>query len=242
MTMVEPFGLAPEEAIRFLEAKGFRIGFDWRDVFGEENALAFTVAKVAEEDLLADIRAEVQRALDEGTTLADFRKRLTPYLQSRGWWGRREVTDPVTGEVRTAQLGSAHRLKLIYDTNLRTAHAAGKWARIERLKESRPYLRYVATLDERTRDRHAAWHDTVLPVDHPFWRTHYPPNGWNCRCSVQQLSARDLERFGLAPSDAPEVTTRPWTNARTGEVREVPDGIDPGFDHNVGLEGRDPRR
>lgn len=29
--------------------------------------------------------------------------------------------------------------------------------------------------------------------------------------------------------------TRPWTNRRTGEVRQVPVGIDPGFDRNVGL-------
>jgi uncharacterized protein with gpF-like domain len=33
-------------------------------------------------------------------------------------------------------------------------------------------------MDGRTRPMHAAWHNTVLPFDHPFWKTHYPPNGW----------------------------------------------------------------
>ena len=74
----------------------------------------------------------------------------------------------------------------------------------------------------------------MLPVEHPFWRTHYPPNGWRCRCLVQQLSEDDLERYGFTISPDPPVRTRPWANKRTGELRHVPLGIDPGFDHNVG--------
>ena len=43
-------------------------------------------------------------------------------------------------------------------------------------------LRYVAVLDARTRPEHRAWHGLILPIDHPLWDTHYPPNGWGCRC------------------------------------------------------------
>ena len=76
----------------------------------------------------------------------------------------------------------------------------------------------------------------MLPVEHPFWRTHYPPNGWRCRCLVQQLSEDDLERYGFTISPDPPVQTRPWANKRTEEreIRHVPLGIDLGFDHNVG--------
>ena len=37
--------LPPAEAIRFFQKKGYKFGFDWRDVWKEEHAVAFTVAK-----------------------------------------------------------------------------------------------------------------------------------------------------------------------------------------------------
>ena len=109
--------------------------------------------------------------------------------------------------------------------------------RIESVKGDLPYLRYVAVLDQRTRPEHMAWHGTVLPVDHPFWQSHYPPNGWYCRCTVQQLAEGDLKRFGYKVSDGPPAGSgraRPWVNKRTGERVLVPVGIDPGFTHNAG--------
>ncbi len=154
------------------------------------------------------------------------------------------MTDPLTGKTRIVQLGSAHRLRIIFDTNIRMAYARGRWERIERLREAMPWLRYVAVQDARTRPDHLAWHGTVLPVDHPFWKTHYPPNGWKCRCIVQQLGDDDLERYGYKVSGGPpsgSERTRSWTDRRTGRIHRVPIGIDPGFQHNVGLArpGRD---
>jgi uncharacterized protein with gpF-like domain len=67
-------------------------------LWAEEHALAFTVAKAMSIDLLAEIRAAVDAAMAEGQTLEQFRQALTPLLIARGWWGRREVIDPLTGE------------------------------------------------------------------------------------------------------------------------------------------------
>lgn len=234
MAKVEIRPLPPEEAVRLFAAKYDLRGFDWRDVWEREHAAAFTVAKAMRLDVLRDIREAVAAAIDEGATPAQFRERLEPALREKGWWGRQRMVDPLTGEERIVQLGSPGRLRVILDTNLRTSYAAGRWERIERVAAARPYLRYVAVLDERTRPEHAAWHDTVLPVDDPWWRTHYPPNGWNCRCMVQQLSDADLARRGLTPSPAPAQRTREWRNPRTGQVIRVPEGIDPGFGYNAG--------
>ena len=238
MAQPEILSVPPVEAIEHFRAKGYKLGFDWRDTEAAEHVISFTVAKAMQVDILTDIRRAVDEAFAEGHTFPQFYDRLTPTLQSKGWWGRRVMADPLTGEKRLVQLGSPWRLRTIFDTNLRMAHAHGRWTRIERLKDAMPYLRYVAILDARTRPEHAEWHGTVLPVDHPFWQTHYPPNGWRCRCIVVQLGEDDLERYGYRVSSDPTVRTRPWTNRRTGEIVRVPAGIDPGFAHNVGTVDR----
>jgi hypothetical protein len=76
-------------------------------------------------DILRDIREAVDAALAEGITFEQFRKDLAPLLVQKGWWGRAKMEDPLTGEIKNVQLGSTRRLKVIYDTNLRTAHSEG---------------------------------------------------------------------------------------------------------------------
>lgn len=229
--------LPPEEAVAYFKAKGYELPptWDWHDMWQEAHATATTVAKSAGFDILGDIHGQLQKVLEQGQTFRDFKKELTPVLQAKGWWGRKELPDPRTGEVRSVQLGSPRRLRTIYDVNLRTAHASGAWARAQRTKDRRPFLRYVAILDRRTRPDHRAWHGTVLPMDDPFWNTHYPPNGWRCRCSVQQLGQRDLDRYGYTVSESPPRPPMvPWKNPKTGEVVMVPKGIDPGWGYNPG--------
>jgi len=235
MVVNEPFSLPPEQAIKWFGEKGYALSFDWRDMWADAHARAFTVAKVAQLDVLADIREAVDSALTSGESLGEFKKRLRPELQKKGWWGEKEVVDPKTGEVTVAQLGSAHRLKVIYDTNLRTAHAAGKWQRIQDNAVRRPYLRYVARRPGKNRrDEHQGFNDIVRPVGDPFWDTHYGPNGWGCQCTVQQLNDRDLTRYKLKVSKPVKLQYRSYTNKRTGEVTRVPKGIGPGWEHNVG--------
>jgi len=228
--------LPPAEAIDFFRAKGFKVGFAWQDVWQEEHARAFTVAKAMSRDVLETIREAVDEALAKGETLETFRAKLTPLLQAKGWWGRKRMIDPATGLARTVQLGSPRRLKIIYDMNMRMARAAGRWEKIQRTKDALPYLRYTAVMDERTRPQHAEWHGTILPVDDPWWDTHYPPCGWNCRCTVIQLDAGTIADNGWEVSDAPPPDGPPddYVNPRTGETIKVPAGIDPGFAYNVG--------
>ena len=233
--------LPDEEAVAHFRGKRDRQdwawSFDWRDVSAEEHLAQFTFAKAARLDVLQAVRAEVDRALAEGRTLREFVGELRPRLQKLGWWGEKEMVDPRTGERRLVEIGP-RRLATIFDTNLRMAHARGRWERIQALKEEMPYLRYVATLDARTRPEHARWHGTVLRVDDPWWRSHYPPNGWRCRCAVQQLSEGDLRRRGRGITPRPKGRTRKWTNRRTGEIVDVPAGIDPGFERNAGSYSR----
>lgn len=235
--------LPPRAAIAALEARGRRLDptFAWQDDWEADHAAMFTVAKSAGFDILQDIYTEVLRSLAEGKTFRDFSGELTPLLQQKGWWGRQIVTDPATGERRVAQLGSLRRLQTIFDVNMRVSYAAGHWQSFERSKASRPFLRYVAIVDDRTRPEHLARHNLVLPVDHPYWNTWAPPCGWNCRCTLQSLSERDVRRLQAEGVplffEPPADTLRSYLNKRTGEVSRVPDGIDPGWAYNPGKAG-----
>jgi uncharacterized protein with gpF-like domain len=170
----------PPEAARFLRNKGMRPAFSWLDVEPEEHAVAFSVAKAMELDVLEAIRGEVQKALEEGLPFATFKKnfRANPALSQ--WWGKRDMIDPVTGEMIEAQLGSPRRLRTIYTANLASARAAGQWERIERTKGAFPYLEYRLGPSERHRPLHEDKAGLILPGDSPFWDEWMPPNGWGC--------------------------------------------------------------
>lgn len=243
MAETEPLPIGPpEDAVAALVAKGYEIAFDWRDVWQEENAKAFTVAKAMTRDLLEDIREAVQKALDEGMTLQQFQKELRPRLQARGWWGIARMTDPADGVEKVVRLGTPARLRTIYQTNLRVSYLSGRWARLHRTKRAFPFLRYIAVKDSRTRPEHASWDGTILPVDHPWWDTHFPPNGWNCRCDVQPVNERMIARRGwevTEDSDIPRAPIRDYVNRRTGEVTRLEQGMDPGWSYNVGKAALD---
>lgn len=257
-------GPVPKEALTYFTDKKLQPSFDYRDVWREEHAHAFTVAKMTQVDLLGDVRDSLAQAIEEGQTFAQWSAQLTPKLQQAGWWGVKEARDPITGELKTVQLGSPRRLKTIYRSNMRTARAAGQWERIERDKKARPYLLYRLGPSENHRPEHASWDGLLLPVDDPFWTSHYPPNGWGCKCHIRQVSQREYDRYqkdgiptgpgrqelnpqtGLPTgrlirdnkkpqTKAPPPATRQVVNKRTGEVENVPQGIDPGWDTNPGL-------
>lgn len=233
---VELKALPPEEAIAFFRQKGYRPTFSYLDMMHQAHADAFTVAGVTRLDVLQDLRSAVDDALAKGTTFAEFKKTAKEKLQAKGWWGPVEVTDEDTGDGKVVNLSRSRRLRTIFNTNLRTSRAAGQWTRIQRTKKALPYLKYSAVMDNRTRPLHRQWHGTVLAVDDPWWDEHFPPNDWECRCDVLQMTAGMVKRAGLtvaeaAPVDGPDV---PFTNKRTGEVFKVPPGIAPSFAYNVG--------
>lgn len=229
------FDVVPEQALAWFKAKGLRSSFAWQDLYGEEHDKAFTVAKMLDIDLLKEVHQQVTDAIETGSTFQEFVKNLTPKLQSAGWWGEKVVLDPLTGNAVTSQLGSVRRLETIFRTNMMSAYAAGSWQQIIDQVDDAPYLLYDAVDDGRTRAEHRAWNNTVLPASDKFWNTHYPPNGYNCRCSVIQLDDTDLDRLSLrVTKPAPKVMRREWENPRTGKVEMIPLGIDPGFEHNVG--------
>ncbi|MBR3831737.1 MAG: minor capsid protein [Muribaculaceae bacterium] len=77
-------------------------------------------------------------------------------------------------------------LRAEYNFASASAEMAARW---EQFMEDgdRYYLQYRTAADSKVRPEHAALHGVTLPIDDPFWEQFYPPNGWNCRCSVSQV-------------------------------------------------------
>ena len=137
-------GLTPVEAVRYFRSKGIAVTENWHDLWQEAQARAFTVTGITKLDLMQDIRGAVDAAIKEGKTEQWFLNELTPILKKKGWWGKKEVTDPDTGEVRYVRQGSPARLKLIYRQNTQSAYMAGRYKQQLENADSAPYLRYIA--------------------------------------------------------------------------------------------------
>jgi uncharacterized protein with gpF-like domain len=168
----------------------------WDDLLGAAHDRAFVVAGATSADLLADLNAAVTRAIEQGVSIQQFRADFESIVAKHGWTGW-------TGEGTEA--GRAWRARVIYETNLRTSHAAGRYAQLQELKAKRPYWRYRHNDTVRyPREHHVALDGLVLPADHPFWQTAYPPNGFGCRCFVESLSEAQMRREGLQVGRAPD--------------------------------------
>jgi phage gp29-like protein len=169
----------------------------WNDLWQGEHARAFTVAGAMRDDLLADIRALVDEAINGRITYDEFHDGFLESAARRGWTGW-------TGDESKAR--RAWRTRVVYQTNLSTAHAAGRYAQMtepETLAQL-PYWQYRHNTVNNPRAEHKAWDGLVLRADDPWWKTHYPPNGWMCRCDVRPVSDRMLRRMGKSgPDQAP---------------------------------------
>jgi SPP1 gp7 family putative phage head morphogenesis protein len=195
---------------------------------------AFTVAKVMKEDILKDIKGMVQRSIDEGLTVQQFKKELTPRLQAKGWWGKQLID----GE--EVQLGSPYRLNTIYRTNINVGYSVGRYQELEEQKDFAPYWQYVAVMDANTRPEHAALNGMVFKADDPFWDSFYPPNDFGCRCMVRNYTADQLKDKKLNIENSKGRIDK--INDRIGDKRTKLSTFDGmkvaknGFDYNPGKE------
>ncbi len=216
------FGLPPAEVIKYFESKGYVISWNWHDVYQQAHAKAFTVAKVVRLDVLNSIRTEVSNIFKQGITEREFLKRLTPRLQSLGWWGKKIVVDQ-EGVAEVVQEGSAWRLKNIYQINANAAYAVGRYKAQKDNAAYAPYWRYMTMEDFKVRHHHAILNGRVYRFDDPIWDLIYPPNDWRCRCFVVAYTAAEVRANGWHIEDSKagtfnQIMQQVGIDKRTGEV------------------------
>lgn len=235
----------PEDVLDYWNGKQLRPRFSHLDVWAEEHAFAHTVAGVTEARVLREFQEAGALAKARGMTFEQYRSEMRDRLTPLGWWGPRVVADPTGKDPdKVVDFSIPRRLEITFWSNMRSARAAGQWARAQRTKRMLPYFLYVETTARDPREEHLEWVGVILPVDHPWWRTHFPPNGWGCLCRARQITEFEARRLlGRPPGEggvfyrktAPEIVTKRHVNRRTGEVSDIPVGIDPGWHTNPGL-------
>lgn len=77
-------------------------------------------------------------------------------------------------------------LRAEYNFVQASAEMASKWEAF--MEDGDRYnLQYRTQHDSKVRPEHAELHGVTLPPSDSFWEEYYPPNGWNCRCTVVQV-------------------------------------------------------
>ncbi|WNL34047.1 phage minor head protein [Arcobacter cryaerophilus gv. pseudocryaerophilus] len=191
------FQKTPQSIVDYLKNKQLTLTYNHYELLKKAHDKAFTVAKVTRMDLLNDIHSSLIEAIKTGRNFEAWKKSIIPTLEKKGWWGTQEIADPKTGELKEIVIGS-RRLKTIYDTNLRVAYQKYRYEEMMKLPLS-TYWMYRSALLENTRDSHRKLHGSVFHRDHEFWQENYPPNDWNCKCTVTAHSKKDIEKRGLTP-------------------------------------------
>lgn len=203
----------------------------WDDLVKSQHDSAFMVAGAVKADLLADLAQAVDKAIAEGRGFDAFKKDFRSIVKKNGWHGW-------TGEGTEA--GENWRMRTIYRTNLRTSFMAGRHAQL--VAGNYKYWVYRHGGAAHPREHHLALDGIALPPDHPFWRTHFPPNGWGCGCYVRGAnSLRGIRRVGGDPNkrlpegwdaidpktDAPEGIDRNWDYAPGATVSDTINALRP---------------
>lgn len=83
-------------------------------------------------------------------------------------------------------------LRAEYDHAISSGTMMAKFEKFKAEADIFPMLRYRALHDGRTRKEHLELDGATYPINHEFWKTYYPPNGWRCRCDVEQVEAQAI--------------------------------------------------
>ncbi|MBD8554909.1 hypothetical protein IFT84_10275 [Rhizobium sp. CFBP 8762] len=212
-TTAEALDLPFLEAIDFLKSKTAIPTTSWRDVWDAAHSKMFMVAGANTQALVDGFKAEIEKALITGSTQADFDKGFDSLVKKHGWSYKGE---------------RGWRTRIIFETNLRTAHAAGRYAQLTKpdTLQAFPYWQYNHSGAKHPRRNHLAWDGKVYSADDPFWDTNYPPNGFGCGCFVTPVSRSGLLRL---------VKSRPDVAPDLDQLgTDQPLGVDPSFAYNPG--------
>lgn len=187
---VSPDPVDFDEAIAWFRKRVPMTRPEYERLTAEAKARAFWISHVAQVDVVAHAMKAIDKAVAEGTTLADFKKAVGDEL--RRAWG-----DSVDDH--------AWRLETIFRQNVQNAYSAGRHRQATHpdVLGDRPVWMFDAILDDRTTHICKACDGTKLDATDKWWQTHQPPLHFNCRSGFITLTPDQAGTLSKAPNVAP---------------------------------------
>jgi SPP1 gp7 family putative phage head morphogenesis protein len=148
---------------------------------------AFTLAGTADVRLIGKIRDALADAAQKGDTAQDFEAAV------------KKLTD----DAGVAEL-NAFTLDTAFNTAMQKAYSLGRYEQMRSTGVTAvlPFWQYWTVGDDRVRPEHAVLDGFTARAEDPVWRKIYPPNGFNCRCSVIPIPANEADKDADEPGYA----------------------------------------
>lgn len=154
-----PFNLPMTDAQAYWDGKVAVSPAEYKAMSAESKVGAFAAAEIAKGEELYTAQRAINRAIAEGTTLADFKKDAADVFARRGW----DTEKP-------------YRIDLIFRNNVQTSYAVWQWKEIN-TGNLFPFVQYSSINDSRRtpickRLAGKIWRredpalDTVAPLNH----------------------------------------------------------------------------
>ena len=171
-----------EAAADYIRGKAVADPKNFGDLPAQLKQRAFAVAGIEQMDVLKRLRDTIAK-LPEGMSWDEAKRDLAS-----------EISPFTGGDMKVARAKAEMQLRI----HGFQAYAVARHQQQMETADIFPYWKYVTVGDSRVRAAHAALDGKVLRADDPWWKTHYPPWDWGCRCIVEQLDEEDAEAAGIS--------------------------------------------
>lgn len=192
------------EAVEFLRGKAALASRAFGELLPELRARAFTVAGIEHHDTLQRIRdlvAEVPAGADWDATKRQIVAEASPFFAGRT--KRDEDGNEVSLSAAEQAAYAERRAELLLRLHGFQAYSAASYRTMDAQRDTFPFWKYQSMGDHKVRDTHAALDGKILPANSDFWRNHFPPWEWGCRCQVVPMLEDEVDEIRAEQSGRP---------------------------------------
>lgn len=139
---------------------------------------AFTIAGVAQLDVVQQAHASLVKAIEQGTPFEDWKKSVEADLTKA--WGRKD----------------GHRIETIFRNATQGSYNAGRWRQMTSpdVQLFRPYGMFDGVVDERRSAFCKAWDGVILPLQEFAARGAVPQCHHRCRSGIRNMRESEARR------------------------------------------------